>query len=103
MSHALNLHCTRNTKELIHDAIVSNANTIGVVGTSEFFGAMWQSSSASFPTAATMRETSSAGMRRKSFFVELRQRISKDAISLKLGDELLVGDSRLFAAFGHDG
>lgn len=57
-------------------------------------------STESFETVSRMRETLAGAMRRKSFFVELRHRISKDAITPKLCEELLVRNHWFVAAFG---
>src|SRR6266446_1571194 len=54
----------------------------------------------SFATVSTIRATSWGGSFRKSFLVELRHRMSKDAIALQFADELLVRDGGLAAALG---
>jgi hypothetical protein len=60
-------------------------------------------SSASFATSATMRDTVSRGIRRRSFFVDARHRRLKEAIALELGNELLVRNGGLFSALCYDG
>jgi hypothetical protein len=59
-----------------------------MLGSRQLLRAGWNGSTASSTTAATIRGTTCGGRLRKSFRVELRQSISKEAIALQLFDEL---------------
>jgi hypothetical protein len=50
-----------------------------------------------------MRDIASRGIRRRSFFVDVRHCRLKEAIALELGNELLVRDSWLSTALCYDG
>src|SRR5438128_1703788 len=63
----------------------------------------WNGSLASSPIAATIRGTSCGGRLRKSFLVELRHSISKEAIALQFAEKLRVRDGGFVAALGDDG
>src|SRR5204863_9202429 len=59
-------------------------------------------SSPSFSTSATIHDTISGGILRRSFFVEVRHCRLKEAIALELGNKLLVRNGRLLPALSYD-
>ena len=71
--HALNLDYVRIAPQFINDTIVADADSIGFSEPESFCEPCGNGSSASLATLSMTRDTSTAGMARKSFLVDARQ------------------------------